>query len=730
MNLNYCLPDDISDLIKNEIRDEKIQYCIPFDVDKDGAFIDSWFIITRTKIVKVLNKQVDVHSINKAKDYKVEGYTGQGVLICTINNDKTILCRFSMSHVKRYSYIAHALNDLREKGVTHVNSEESENNVCPKCGRMIPVDIKTCPACIKKANVFKKVFGIAKKYWKEFLGAFIITWTITFVSIIQPVIYRKITDEYITVGNDDLRGFLVLIIALVVTGIGGGLLTIVRGRLTTAAGNGFSKELRDLVYAKIQMLSLGYVNNRKTGDLFNRITQDTNRIAGFLVLHAPDGFNQVLTLIWILIIMLVINWKMALLVLFPLPIVLLINRRIWSFIRTIFRKQHRQWDKTNSMLQDILSGIRVVKAFGQEENAINRFKKENRKFSDMAIRNEAHWVTIFPFTFFLVGLGTYPVIYLGGSLVLEDTMKLGELVQVTIYATMMYAHLNFLTFFPRMMADTATSLERVFDVIDQEVRIDEIDNPVKHEIKGNVIFENVTFGYQSHIPILEDINVEIKQGEMIGLVGHSGAGKSTFINLLMRLYDVDSGKILIDGIDIRDFSKAYYSEQLGIVLQETFLFSGTIIENVRYSKPKATLDEVIRACKIANAHDFIIKFTDGYDTKVGERGHRLSGGERQRIAIARAILSNPRILILDEATSALDTHVEQEIQEALERLIKGRTTFAIAHRLSTLKNADRLIVIEEGKVAECGSHDELMLSKGIYYELVKAQDVKMLPDDV
>lgn len=267
----------------------------------------------------------------------------------------------------------------------------------------------------------------------------------------------------------------------------------------------------------------------------------------------------------------------------------------------------------------------------------------------------------------------------------------------------------------------ATSTERIFDVIEQDPDIKEAPNAVSHEIQGEITFDNVTFGYQSYEPVLENINITIKPGEMLGLVGHSGAGKSTFINLVMRLYDVDEGSIKIDGIDLRHIKKEDLNRQIGVVLQETFLFSGSILENVRYSKPDATFEEIILACKLANAHDFIIKLPDGYDTLVGERGHRVSGGERQRIAIARAILSNPRILILDEATSSLDTNTELKIQEALRRLVKGRTTIAIAHRLSTLKFADRLMVIDKGKKAELGTHKELMDLKGIYYGLVAAQ---------
>ena len=329
--------------------------------------------------------------------------------------------------------------------------------------------------------------------------------------------------------------------------------------------------------------------------------------------------------------------------------------------------------------------------------------------------------TIFPILGFFMKLGSYLVLTYGNILLFQGTMSVGELNQFNSYSNIIYEPIMQITSIPRNISNFMTSLTKILEILEEEPEVADLKKPLPLSVKGNIEVKNVTFGYDSFNPVLERINFDVKAGEMIGIVGHSGCGKTTLINLLMRLYDVTEGEILIDGVDIRNVSQSDLRSQIGVVLQETYLFSGPIRENIRYACPLATNAEVMEAARMANAHDFIMNLPEGYNTMVGEKGYSLSGGERQRIAIARALIHNPRILILDEATAALDTETEKLIQDAINKLTAGRTTFAIAHRLSTLRNADRLLVLDHGKIAEYGTHAELIAKKGIYYKLVMAQ---------
>lgn len=724
MNLNFELTEQ--DLRAAQLAvGENILYSVPADVSLVGRRTPGYFVIGEKKWAYVEQGEVkESCSIDEGTEYKIVPLIGNAVLEASTDSGKRIIVRISMQHVARFAYIAQILNYMTTNSQVRIYNDEVEP-VCAKCGGHLVPGTRLCPKCMNKAAAIKRLFVVSQSHWKILLTGVILLFIGTGLSLIGPYLHKLIVDSALQPPEGqsaDVNIFIIAIIGLLVSLIVGEVLSIFRGRLMASASSRIAADLRKMVYDKIQNLSLGFLNSQRAGDVMNRVTSDTDRIRGLIQELTTTAIYQFVLLISVGILLFSADWKLALIVIVPAPLVAYLQVFIWRFVlRKVFHRQWRIHDKASSFLHDVLSGIRVVKSFGKEPREIARFNDYNSQFATATYQSEKVFSILWPISNYLIQIGQYIVLLVGCNMIMGNMMTLGDLIQFTGYATMIYGPIMWLMYLPRTIANAVISIDRVFSIIDEQPEIMDTNVSVKHQIVGKIEFENVTFGYKSYEPVLKEINFEIKQGEMIGLVGHSGSGKSTLINLVSRFYDVNEGSILIDGVDIRTIKQEELRSQIGVVLQETFLFSGTIMENIRYSKPEATLEEIIMSSKVANCHNFIINLPDGYDTKLEENGNNLSGGERQRLAIARAVLNNPRILILDEATASLDIDTETAIQEALQRVTKNRTTIAIAHRLSTLRNADRLFVLEKGCVAETGTHTELMDKQGIYYKLIMAQ---------
>ena len=498
-----------------------------------------------------------------------------------------------------------------------------------------------------------------------------------------------------------------------------------RLRLMSVLGEWVARDLRSELYSHIQRLSLSFFSRKKTGSLITRVTADTDRLWEFIAFGVVDVSLSVVMLLGLGVVLLSLDWRLGLVMTLPVPLFCWLIYWHGETLNARFIRAWRKWSRLTDVLGDTIPGIRVVKAFNQETREIGRFVDRNDAVTDEFNQIHRLWTTFWPLLMFAVHTTTVLVwvFAVPRLLGIGHSLSAGVFVSFLLYTTMFVAPIEVIGQMVRTVNRATSSAHRVFEVLDSEPEVRDVPDPVRlSPVKGAVEFDSVTFAYDGVRQILRGVSFEVQPGELIGLVGPSGGGKSTVVSLVARFYDATGGAVRIDGVDVRTLDTGHYREQIGIVLQDPYLFHGTVLENIRYGAPGASLGAVVAAAKAANAHDFICKLGQGYDTVVGERGHTLSGGERQRISIARAILHDPRILILDEATSSVDTETERQIQEALERLIQGRTVFAIAHRLSTLRRASRLFVIEKGRLAEAGTHRELLGEpNGIYRKLYEMQ---------
>ncbi len=696
-------------------------YVLPFDIGADGQACEGWLAVTEQSIrVFTGGGLLRTLPMEGLKEIKVSPFIGCGLLEGVWADGAQAICRFTQGRLRYFAELALVLSAWRDTGV-FAGSAETEELTCHICGKPLIEGSSICPNCTSTTKMFAKLFKISGPYNRAFLVSGLILVLSAACRLLVPYLYRLIVDDHLTPRNPDVAGLLVLAGLALACYAAESLTFIWSSRINNRASSALANQLRTMAYTKVQLLSMSSLSRRASGDLLNRITNDTQRIMQFISDYGRWALEQGIAFLGVSAILFLSDWKLALMVMLPVPFVMFIVTRFWRMIHRRYDKQWRKRTRATAILHDIINGIRVVKTFGTEKLEIGKFSHASRDFAETCTDNEKLWSVLFPLLGFAIGCGEFLVLYFGGAEILGRQMQLGELVQFVNYALFIYGPLRWLTFVPRWFAEAATSTAKIFEILEEDPDVKDREDARDVAITGGITFENVTFGYKSYEPVLKGVSLDIKPGEMIGIVGHSGVGKSTLINLIMRLYDVNAGRILIDGVDIRDISQRSLRTRVGVVFQDTFLFAGTIYDNIRYARPDAPPEEVFAASKIAHAHEFIIKMPDAYNTMVGEHGYTLSGGERQRVAIARAMLHNPAILILDEATASLDTETESQIQEGLAKLIKGRTTVAIAHRLSTLRHADRLVVLHKGNLEEIGTHAELMKKKGVYYRLVMAQ---------
>ena len=737
------LPPSVASALKtarNGSGDLPLTVAIKADLASDGTLGERW-VVADEKDIRVLSEsgaQQIVLRLAEIKGARTEQLVGGGALLAQKGSDVVELTRFTTPLAGNMAAVARALDAAAKGDEAPTSSLDEIERKCPTCGRALPKDSDVCRFCFDKRATLLRLLSYARPFAAKAVLLTLLMFAGTAAGLVPGIIIKRLTDQVLAptapttleARGAALGAFVVALLGASLLGIG---LGIWRGRLAAYLSANVTLRIRKQLYEKMQKLGLSFYDKRQTGTLLTRVTQDVNELNNFLV----DGLQILvvngLTILGIIVILLTQNWKLTLLVLVPVPLAVFATTRIWKFL---WSRLERMWHLRSSLaagLNATLNGARVVKAFAQEDREISRFNTRVMSLYTANLDLENWWATLLPILGFVMGAGGFVVWFVGGRQVVGGTITLGTFQMFFFYLNSLYGPLQGMTRIADWLGRALTSAERVFEVMDTDPDVADGPDAVKMpRIEGAVTFKNVSFSYDKARRVLDDVSFDVKPGEMIGLVGHSGAGKTTIINLLSRFYDPTEGEILIDGVPMRKIALDDLRQQFGIVLQEPFLFPGTISENIAYAKPTAGREEVMRAAKAANAHDFILRFPDGYDTQVGERGVRLSGGERQRLSIARAILHDPRILILDEATASVDTETEKQIQEAIQRLIKNRTTFAIAHRLSTLRNADRLLVIDKGKLAEIGTHDELMnKDRGIFRKLVEMQtEINKLKSDV
>lgn len=759
------LPNNLYITLKDmNISKEDIVYACPVDLSFDCSYTDGYVFVTKEKIGTAMtskpkesviyfkgtlnsnmvypedteNYTVTLYDLNLSERIHIEHQVATNIVVMTENDEEIRLAVLSNLYLEQMNEFVKCVKSLKNNVMPEEKEDEEERDeslYCPKCGNMYPdPQEKICPNCTNKRSIFKRMLKYFFKYRISVIMLFALYIVSALISVAWPLLSGKVLYNYVLGKNDEFLSifgiegkYVLALFLLLMTMIGCKLIQQGASMLQMyICAKITAKTVRDIkldIFSSMSRLSINFFTSKQTGGLMTRVLSDADRVTAFFLDGLPYIFIHGMTIIATFAIMFTLNIPLAVASCILIPLLVFMSVKLKPGLWGLYGKRHRAEKSVTSKANDNLTGARVVKAFGRGQKEIENFKPVNENLMTTEV-NIVKYNNRFTILYnFVQEISSIWVWILGVFLVVKTgSIELGALITFVGYVGQLNGPMNFFSRVFHMWSDSINSAQRMFEIIDAIPDVKEKANPLPlSNPKGQITLNNVTFGYNHAKPVLKDINLTVNPGEMLGIVGRSGAGKTTLVNLISRLYDTNEGEILIDGINVKELAFKDLRRNVAMVSQDTYIFMGTVADNIAYANENASREDIVKAAMLAGAHGFISKLPDAYDTFIGAGGKDLSGGEKQRISIARAILANPKILILDEATASVDTETEKMIQNSMNYLTKGRTTISIAHRLSTLRDADRLIVIDNGRIVEEGTGEELDALGGIYHKLLELQ---------